>query len=68
MKENNLMRGLMLEHISRERRNQVQKKLREKLKKYDEGYSKIQNLLETMQKDKESWATKMTIVETKSRK
>lgn len=39
MKENILLRELMLERFDQKRRDGVKKELREKLKKYEDGYS-----------------------------
>lgn len=68
MKENLLLRVLMLECVNRERRDSVEKELRVKLKKYNDGYSQSQKLLETLQKENESWANKLDIAETKANK
>lgn len=67
MKEYHLLSGLMLGCFNRERQDQFDKKMRAKLKKYEEGYSKIQKLLETLHKDKESWETNLATTYTKAK-
>lgn len=58
----------MLECVNRERRDSVEKELRVKLKKYTDGYSQSQKVLETLQKKNEYWANKLDTAETKANK
>lgn len=41
--------------------------MRAKLKKYEDGYSEIQRLLEDLEKDKDSWEKKIMNVEVKAK-
>lgn len=54
MKENLLLRALIMESVDWERRGQIEKELLVKLKKYEYDYSQSQKWLETLQNDKES--------------
>lgn len=67
MKDNHLLRGLMLERVDREKRDHVENELRKKLKRYEESYTKSQGLVESLQNEKESWATKLSIKNTKAK-
>lgn len=48
MKENHFLRGLILEHIDMEKRDQCKHELRVKLKHYEEDYAKGQEIFESL--------------------
>lgn len=52
IKENHLLKGLMLERVDMERRDHVENKLIAMLKHYEDSYAKGYKLLESFQKEK----------------
>lgn len=65
MKENHLVRQLMLEGVETEKRDHVGNDLREKLKRYEESYAKRHGLLDSLKNKKKYLAIKLGNVETK---
>lgn len=67
MKENHLLRRLTLKRVDREKRDQNENALRTKLKCYEEGYAKVKELIESLQKENESWETKLGKMDIKAK-
>lgn len=62
-----MIRGMMLEHVEKERRDDVKNKLRTKLKCYTDSYAKGHKLLESLKKEKKSCSKNLGMTETKAK-
>ncbi|KAL5053983.1 hypothetical protein RYX36_034665 [Vicia faba] len=68
MKNKLLLKVLMLDNVDLKRRDYAEKEMAGKLNKYKDGYTKSQNLLKALQKDKDTWEKNLAVFETKSTK
>lgn len=67
MKDNHLLRSVDVETCRLGEERHVENEMRAKLKSYDESYAKSHRLLESLQKGKEIWVTKLGTMETKAK-
>lgn len=66
MKDNLLLKELILQEVDQERRDKVEKKSEAKLQEEVDAYNESQMLLQSLQKDNEKWEENMTDLKVKA--